>query len=197
MKRLFYVTLLAIAIPAGAIAGLGLTRAGLETPKYKVVERKSGFEIRNYPTLPVVSTKMSAAASRQQQDARFMRLFRYIDKGNSASQKISMTTPVFMESGGSSGAMSFFIPDEVSEAGAPKPKEGAVYLNEIRGGKYAVMRFRGGRSGSAERRAVEALTKAIEAAGIKKADGDPLFAYYDPPWTPKMLRRNEVLMRLK
>jgi hypothetical protein len=27
--------------------------------------------------------------------------------------------------------------------------------------------------------------------------GDPVFAYYDPPWTPAFLRRNEVMFRIE
>ena len=30
-----------------------------------------------------------------------------------------------------------------------------------------------------------------------KGKGVPLLAYYDPPWTPVFLRRNEVLIRIE
>jgi len=26
--------------------------------------------------------------------------------------------------------------------------------------------------------------------------GDPIFGYFDPPWTPPFARRNEVMLRL-
>ena len=184
---------LGVAIPATA----QLTRALTETPDYKVVSKPDGFEIRQYPSMAVASTKMDARANKQEQDDRFMRLFRYIDKGNAEGQKIAMTTPVFMETGGAEGAMSFVIPKDVTAGGAPAPKSKDVFLNTIPGGQFAVLRFRGARSGEAEAKAVAKLKQRMAKAKVEAADGDPLFAYYDPPWTPKSLRRNEVLIRLK
>jgi hypothetical protein len=29
-----------------------------------------------------------------------------------------------------------------------------------------------------------------------KAEGEPVFAYYDPPWTLPFMRRNEVMLRV-
>ena len=184
---------LGVALPAMA----QLTRALTETPEYKVTAKPDGLEVREYPAMAVASTKMSPQADREQQDNRFMRLFRYIDKGNAAEQKIAMTTPVFMETGGDEGAMSFVIPKEVKKAGAPAPTADDVFLKTIPAGKFAVLRFKGGRSGDAEAKAVGKLKQRMAKAGLEAADGDPMFAYYDPPWTPKALRRNEVLLRLK
>lgn len=187
----------ALVLGAAVPAMAQLTRAITETPDYKVVSKPDGFEIREYPAMAVASTKMDARASKQQQDERFMRLFRYIDKGNAEGQKIAMTTPVFMETGGAEGAMSFVIPKEVTDSGAPAPNSDDVYLSTIPGGQFAALRFRGARSGEAEAKAVAKLEQRMAKAGVQAAGGDPLFAYYDPPWTPKALRRNEVLIRLK
>jgi DNA gyrase inhibitor GyrI len=197
MKRLRILLSSALALGCALPAMAQLTRALTESPKYKVTAKPDGFEVREYPEMAVVSTKMSPAANRAQQDDRFMRLFRYIDKGNERKQKISMTSPVFMESGGETGAMSFVIPAEVKKEGAPEPSAENVSLKTIAAGKFAVLRFKGGRSGTAEAKAVAKLKERMEKAGLKAAAGDPMFAYYDPPWTPKALRRNEVLIRLK
>ncbi len=186
-----------LTVPAIAYGGLKLSRAGYESPRYKVESKQDGFEVRRYPAMKVVSTKMDPAADRGQRDSRFMRLFRYIDKGNAAGQKIAMTTPVFMEAGGEGGAMSFVLPEGVAEAGAPEPGSEQVYLAEIEGGRYAALRFRGSRSTEAERKAAARLRTALEKAGLKGDTGAPIFAYYDPPWTPRALRRNEVLIRLR
>ena len=197
MKRLRFLLLPALVVGCALPAMAQLTRALTESPEYKVTAKPDGFEVREYPAMAVVSTKMNARANKQQQDDRFMRLFRYIDKGNERDQKISMTSPVFMETGGGAGAMSFVIPAEVQKAGAPKPAADNVYLKTISAGKFAVLRFRGARSGEAEEKAVAKLKQRMEKAKLAPADGDPMFAYYDPPWTPKALRRNEVLIRLK
>ena len=41
----------------------------------------------------------------------------------------------------------------------------------------------------------EALMEAVAAAGLEAA-GPPVLAQYDPPWTPGLLRTNEVLIPL-
>ena len=75
------------AIPvlcAVAIAGPGLTRGGYESPDYEVTDKYDEFEVRNYPEMRVVSTRMEAAADKEQQDQRFMRLFERKSGGNVA-----------------------------------------------------------------------------------------------------------------
>ena len=197
MKQSIIAATALIAAPAAAFAGLKLTRAGYESPSYKVERKADGFEIRTYSEIPVASTKMAPAAGKQEQDSRFMQLFRYIDKGNTDSKKIAMTTPVFMEADGRKGAMSFVIPSKVAAGGAPSPSGKGVYLDKIEGGKFAVARFKGKRGGDTERAATEKLRAALKSAGIATKAAPPLFAYYDPPWTPKALRRNEVFLRVK
>ncbi len=199
MRKPFIATLSALSL-AGAVClagGLGLTRGSYESPDYEVVAERDGFEVRHYAAMAVVSTEMADDAGRRERDDRFMRLFRYIDKGNADQEKIAMTTPVFMDAGGT-GSMSFVIPKEVDAGGAPKPEDDGVFLDSIDSGKFAALRFRGGsRDRDAEQAAIAKLRKSVEAAGLKIADGAaPLLAYYDPPWTPRALRRNEVLLRL-
>ena len=185
----------ALATPVVAVAGLKLTRSGYESPNYSVVQEIEGAEIRRYPTMAVVSTKRANGAGNRERDSRFMRLFGYIDKGNDADQKIAMTTPVLM---GANDSMSFVIPTEVAEKGSPSPKSKDVFLDKFKGGTFAAMRFKGGRGEAVEEEAVARLRKLLATEELKPATkAEPIFAYYDPPWTPKFLRRNEVLLRLK
>ena len=73
-----------------------------ESAEYKVLLSEGKFEVREYPELKVVSTAMDPAS--KERDGRFMKLFRYIDGENAASQKVAMTTPVFMTPGSSQAA---------------------------------------------------------------------------------------------
>lgn len=199
MKRFTLITLVGMLLFCGIFAFGGLTRNGYESPDYKVVQKAAGWEIRDYPEMSLVTTEVADVDARGN-DGSFMRLFRYIDGGNDESQKIAMTTPVFMaakgenEKGEKSGKMSFVIPTEVVKEGVPAAKDGLVKVETLKSARYAALRFR---SRSKDEEAANKLRDLVEAAGIQiSKDVKPIFAYYDPPWTPAALRRNEVLLQL-
>ena len=54
-----------------------------------------------------------------------------------------MTTPVFMGVGGNEGEMSFVIPKEVVNKGAPSPNSNKLYVSKMNPTVFAAMRFRG------------------------------------------------------
>jgi effector-binding domain-containing protein len=164
--------------------------AKYESPEYTVVRKQGAFEIRDYPSLTMVSTAMQHRGS----DGAFMKLFRYISGRNEQIQKISMTTPVLM-TGTESGTMSFVVPKEVARKGAPAPSNPDVSLHEFPAARYAVYRFSGSsKPGPSEKAASKLL--AWTASEHLNTKGSPLFACYNPPWTPGFMRRNEVLIQL-
>lgn len=177
---------LAIGLAAVAVsAGCTATRAGYETAPYKVARSDGDFEVREYPTLTIVETPMRDA------DNGFMKLFRYIDGQNVATQKIAMTTPVFI----TTNSMAFVLPEKMPAERVPQPKNSEVKVASIAAGKFAVMRFTGGRNANNETNALATLTAWMEREKLT-ATGAPIFGYFDPPWTIPFLRRNEVMLRL-
>lgn len=163
------------------------SRAATPTPQYDLLRQEDGFSIRQYPALLVATTPMEKGMN-----GSFGRLFRYITGANEESKKISMTTPVLIGNESGERTMSFIMPED----SVPKPKENVVVLRRIPAGKFAAFRFRGGRT--AENEAVASQKLRVWMAEQKlSAAGEPVFAYYDPPWTPTFLRRNEVLIPLK
>jgi DNA gyrase inhibitor GyrI len=149
------------------------------------VSRDGPVELRAYPTLRLAETPMGGDD--------FMRLFRYISRGNSAEQKIAMTTPVFMNADDrSERSMAFVLPETLTAP--PSPKNDRVTVREVAGGTFAVVRFRGGRQ-TTEGAAATRLKTWLSAQAITPLEG-PKFAYFDPPWTPGFLRRNEVMVRI-
>lgn len=119
------------------------SRAAYESAKYRVVEAEQAFEIREYAPLKLVSTPMSFSS--QGNDGSFMRLFQFISGSNSKQQKVSMTTPVFMEPEreNSTAQMAFVIPSQVADEGVPEPSNKNVQIREREGGLFAVRRFSG------------------------------------------------------
>ena len=141
------------------------------------------MEVRDYPVLRIAETR--------QEDDDFMRLFRYISRGNADGQKIAMTTPVFMMGEGTTNAfMAFVLPEGLDRP--PAPGISRVRVRELEPKTFAVLRFRGGRQGM-DGVAVARLREWMRQSRLP-VEGEPRFAYFDPPWTPGFLRRNEVMI---
>jgi hypothetical protein len=68
-----------------------------------------------------------------------------------------------------------------------------VFLGSTR---FAVLRYSGGRSASNESEALERLRAWMKSEGLKELSA-PVYGYFDPPWTPAFLRRNEVMARIE
>lgn len=175
-----------------AIAGYRTSRAGYESAPYKVVRTDGKFELRDYPTLTVVETHMGRSSNSA--DSGFMRLFRFITGQNAANQKIAMTTPVFMSGSDTNLTMAFVMPATMKTSQVPKPSDGELMVRELEPGRFAVWRFSGGRNAMNESKAEAQLKAWMTAQGLKAVSG-PVYGYFDPPWTPPFLRRNEVMLR--
>ncbi len=108
-----------------------------------------------------------------------------------------MTTPVFMEPEAeqSGGQMGFVLPSAVAASSIPAPTNEKVKIEKRAAGKFAVLRFSGQMNEKTKTSTEQKLRKWIDAKGLS---GGPTveFAGYDPPWTPGLLCRNEVLIRL-
>ncbi len=170
-------------------------RSAYESAAYTVVESASPFEIRDYPDLMLVMTDSKAQPANK--DKRFMKLFRYIQGANQQEQKVSMTTPVFMdpETENASGKMAFVIPQKNTAEGIPEPTGDNVRIQKRKGGRFAVYRFNGRLNKKTTAKSEQKLRAWIKEKGLNHK-GTMEAAGYDPPWTPGPFRRNEILIRL-
>ena len=215
-----------VVIFSGTVLGLALSgvfgwnliaRGAYESAEYKVLESEGKFEVREYPDLMLAAT--STNSDLQGRDGSFMQLFRYISGANESKQKISMTTPVFMESqsDGDRVQMGFVMPKEVAEQGVPKPTGEKVEVRKRQGGRFAVVRFSGALTAKSAKDAETRLREWMQTKGLEpmptgesngvatgESNGMPTgesngveTAGYDPPFTPGPLRRNEVLIRIR
>lgn len=173
-----------------------VSRTAYETAEYRLMQSDGEFEIREYPDLLIVST--ASADAMQGNDGSFMKLFRYISGDNQSSQKIAMTTPVFMEPKASSerGKMSFVLPSKYSLESVPLPESKALQVERRAGGRYAVIRFAGRLTKETAANAEEKLRQWLAKNNLSAAKSIET-AGYDPPVTPGPFRRNEVLIRIE
>lgn len=166
---------------------LTVSAMATEVPDYKVLVTDGKFEVRDYPALTLVRTAAG--------EGDFMRLFGYISGGNEADEKIAMTAPVLMKDEGGESGMSFIVPRDVAAGKVPAPKDAAVTMDDLPAGHFAVYRYSGGRNQSNEQEALGKLRAWVEGRQLQ-VEGEPIFGYYDPPWIPTFLRRNEVMLRV-
>ena len=195
-KRMIYLVAIVGLAVVGTVTWTLTARAGYESAEYKVINSDGAFEIREYPDLMLVATQSKMDS--QGRDGSFMRLFRYISGDNEADQKIAMTTPVFMEGAGDQPqvSMGFVVPKDVAAAGIPEPKKDDVTIRKREGGRFAVVRF-SGRLDTALAKDKEAKLREWMVSKGLEGEATAETAGYDPPFTPGILRRNEILVRLK
>ena len=167
------------------------SRSAYESAPYQVVRNDGDFELRDYPALTVVQTTMVRGGNGA--NGSFTRLFRFISGSNEAKQKIAMTTPVFMSGIESNATMAFVLPAKMKSAAAPQPTDTSVQVRELPAGRFAVLRFTGGRSARNEAESLARLQAWMTKENLRRA-GSPVYGYFDPPWTPGFLRRNEVML---
>lgn len=192
MKTRMTLYLIMIPVVLTALWFVSNTRASTETPEYKVIRTDGKVEIRDYPSLTVATTQMAGDGM----NGGFRQLFRFITGSNEAKEKIEMTSPVLITNATGKKAMSFVMPAKTVAKGVPKPTGETVKLNRLDAARFAVLRFSGRRSAGNEEKAIATLKAWMQAQKLTGQE-EPMFAYYDPPWTPTPMRRNEVMIRIE
>jgi SOUL heme-binding protein len=177
-----------------------------ESPKYRVTTAFKGFEIREYSPQLVAETEVEGPLEDAGNRA-FGLLAGYIFGKNKGDKKIAMTAPV-TQSTGSKIAMTspvtqaasanhrfvvrFTMPNGYTLQTLPEPLDSRVRLVEVPGKQLAVLRYTGTWSRRNYDAHVSVLREALTAQGVNVV-GEPIWARYDPPWTPWFMRHNEIM----
>jgi hypothetical protein len=108
-----------------------------------------------------------------------------------------MTAPVIQQPGPEAGAdrdwtVGFIMPEAAVAAGLPDPANADVRLTELPPRRVAAVRFSGRTTDASMAAQRERLEAWIDAQGLRRLS-PPVYAYYNDPFTPGPLRRNEVL----
>ena len=111
----------------------------------------------------------------------------------SDSVKIPMTAPVNQERSGEKWRITFLMPAQYTLETLPEPLDSRVELRTVPERLMGVLKYSGTWSQSRYEEKTEQLMEWIARRGLKQA-GEPVFARYNPPFTPWFLRRNEVLI---
>ena len=186
---------------------------GIEHPKYTVLKKQHEYEIREYDSYLVAEV---AVQGTQKESIRrgFKKLFDYISGNNSrqesikmtapvtqqqqedTSERIAMTAPVMQEQKEDAYLVSFMMPSNYTLDSIPTPNDPSVTVVLKDRRKMGVIRFAG---------YAPEETIIIKQARLKeslRADGYQILssahmAFYNPPWTPPFMRRNEVMYSIQ
>ena len=190
MNSTFLVSLLLAVGASLALWGCKTSRSGYESAPYSVALKDGDYELRDYPELTIVETSMADANAGE--NSGFRRLFGYISGKNQNQESIAMTTPVFISD--DRRRMAFVLPEKSSSAQISAPLDPSLSIKKIPSGRFAVFRFTGGQSSTQEAQSLSLLQTWIAKKGFTTSDS-PIYGYFDPPWTPGFMRRNEVMLR--
>lgn len=187
---------IAVAL-VGAWTAVGyMSTKGIEEPAHKVVDKKRGYEIREYA--PYIRAEVTLeGAYRDTLYGGFRQVADYIFGNNTKSEKVAMTAPVIQEAGEGKNTytVAFVMPKEYTLETLPKPNNPNVAFREVPARRFAVLKFGGYATERRVERKKAQLFKSLGRDGVKAA-GTALVAQYDPPWTPFYMRRNEIQVPL-
>jgi len=192
MKKIMVSVLSVLAIlVVGAGGALVYAANNVEKPKYEVLESDGQIEIRQYPAIRVAEIKRSGDRGSAVRNA-FSPLASYIFAKEREGEKISMTAPVTQQKAGNEWTVQFIMPSKYKLSDLPNPENQEITLREIPAKKRVAIRFSGRQTDTLLAEKENELRAWLKEKGIQPK-GQPTYAYYNDPFTPGFMRRNEVL----
>ena len=158
-----------------------------ETQVYEVVKNLDDVEIRFYPEAAKIKIK-----SEYSRNNNFRKLFQYIAGENSRSEKIAMTTPVYMSE--DKQMMEFVLPKEYNSGSFPTPNSQEVEAYISSPSYFAVISYGGFSNNKKEMLYKEKLRETLRSNNISSTK-PPQILYYDSPYK-FFNRRNEVIVEV-
>ena len=202
------IILIVATILVGALA-TGPIMSNVETPSYKVIQSKGKIEIREFD--PMVIAEVQVVGRRKDAISSGFKLLADYIFGNNisrenvnttatiqrpASEKIAMTAPVQQQLANNSWLVSFIMPSEYNLEDLPKPKNIEVKLKNVPVKRFVTIQFSGTSSDENLAKHKKLLVEFIETNSIS-VTGTPKYAFYNPPWTLPLMRRNEVMFEVQ
>ncbi len=208
-----YLTVLIIIVALIVLWSLiGYFTSNAEQAKYSVLKKADGYEIRNYPAHIVAQTIVEGTSVNGEAfNKGFKIIAGYIFGGNikkesiamtapvvaqGSSEKIAMTVPVTASADGNSQVVSFVMPSAYTLATLPTPNDSRIKLIEVPEQKIAAFRFSWYRTDSRFEKMQKQLFADLARDNVEII-GTPIFAGYNPPWTPPWMNRNEIMVQIK
>ncbi|MEO1167104.1 MAG: heme-binding protein [Pseudomonadota bacterium] len=193
MGKARWIAAAAAGTAAVAAAAYYLNERNSEKPEYDLLVEEGRFALRAYPAMMIAETVQHGGRETALGNG-FRVLADYIFARSRPGEKIAMTSPVLSDrtEEGEGWRTRFVMPRKLRKTELPEPSPG-VELAEQPARKIAAIRF----SGSADDAMLaenEAILREWMAANSLEPDGPAEYAFYNSPFIPGPLRRNEVLI---
>ena len=206
-RRIYWALAGLITVLGIAALGAGPLMSRVEQPEYTVTTSDGPIEIRSYS--PMIAAEAVVEGERKTAINEGFRLIAaYIFGANQPNAKIAMTAPVQQQKQtiamtapvtqqrtGDVWTVRFIMPKSWAMETLPKPTDTRISLKPIPATRFAVITFSGvASSEDIEKRSEELRRYASERK--LSTTGQPVLAFYNPPWTLSFFRRNEVMLQL-
>jgi hypothetical protein len=179
----------------------------VEQPEYTVTSAEGAVELRSYG--PMIAAEAVVAGERKAAINEGFRLIAaYIFGANKPNAKIAMTAPVqqqrqtiamtapvTQQGTGNVWTVRFIMPKSSTLETLPEPADERIRLRPILPRRLVAITFSGFASNDAIDKRIGELQRYATEHKLTTT-GEPLLAFYDPPWTLPFLRRNEVMLEL-
>ena len=191
--------------------------AGIERPKYSVLDKKSGYEIREYEPYIVAKTDVFGSFNRSlnggfgiiadyifgnnvSRRSKIMQEASFSWNKEIANEKIPMTAPVISEKHTGLAMqgrymISFVMPSKYTLETLPVPRDARVKILQVKRHIAAVTKFSGYATEKRILHSRQLLRQMLVRDRIKTKPGYKV-AQYDPPFTFPLIKKNEVIIDL-
>jgi len=197
-----------VVLAAIAAAAAGPIMSRVEQPEYQVISSEGSIEIREYGAMIAAEAEVRGERKAAINEG-FRLIAAYFFGANMPNEKIAMTAPVqqqgkqkivmtapgTQQAGSGVWAVSFVMPKSWTLDTLPVPTNERIKLVPVPARRMIVIRF----SGTADDRLIAAKTAELRryvADHKLSVIGEPVLAFYNPPWTLPFFRRNEIMLEL-
>lgn len=205
MKKIILLSLVSLTLGGCSIV------AKTPEPNWTSIRKDGDIEIRTYD--PMIVAEVTTKGERYDAiNAGFRVLAGYIFGGNQGENKLAMTAPVIQQPQQDDGQklemtapviqqstnaknewkVGFVMPAEYTLDSLPIPNDRRIKFVTMPSQQKAVIRFTGLNT---DKNLEEHQSELVNwmAKNNLKSMGQPVYAFYNPPWTPFFMRRNEIM----
>ena len=202
LKWIFLTVLIGIFLTAAVF--VGPIMSDVETPEYKILKTEGNIQLRRYD--PMIIALVNVNGTRRDAIGKGFRLLADYIFGDNVAQrtiidpagtresiKIAMTAPVQQQSVDSGWQISFVMPSEYTIETLPSPTNKLITIRTEDSRDFFTITFSGMNSDQNLKENQNILMRYLEINNISTSK-NPIYAFYNPPWTLPFLRRNEILI---
>jgi hypothetical protein len=210
MEIMYYALAGIVTLIGVWVIGSYLVIRNIEEPTYTVLEKRDGYEVRQYDAYIVAETVVEGTYTDTLREG-FRIIADYIFGNNTTKTSIAMTAPVLERSGEEiamtvpvistpttekARIISFVLPSSYTMETLPQPNDARVLLRQESAHKVAVRRFTWYATETNVEKQKDALVKKLLEDNVTTI-GMPQVAQYNPPLSFPFTRRNEILVPIE